>query len=46
VKNGVHDGSGGAKNMRTRHEVMRWDRGYRGRHMEEGNKRRGAGDEI
>jgi hypothetical protein len=46
VKYGVHDGSGGAKTMRARHEVTRCERGYRGRHMVEGNKRRGAGDEI
>jgi hypothetical protein len=30
VKDGVHDGSGGAKVMRVRHEVMRGERGYRG----------------
>jgi hypothetical protein len=32
--------------MMVRYEVMRCERGYRGRHMAEGNKRRGEGDEI
>jgi hypothetical protein len=32
--------------MRVRYEVMRCERGYRGRHMAEGNKWRGTGDEI
>jgi hypothetical protein len=43
VKDGVHNGSGGAKNVRVRYEVMRCWRGYRGRPMAEGNKRRGQG---
>jgi hypothetical protein len=41
AKDGAHNGSGGAKTMRVRYEVMRCERGYRGRHMAEGNKRRG-----
>jgi hypothetical protein len=41
AKDGAHNGSGGAKTMRVRYEVMRCERGYRGRHMVEGNKRRG-----
>jgi hypothetical protein len=32
--------------MRERHEVMKCERGYRGRHMVEGNKKRGEGDAI
>jgi hypothetical protein len=32
------------KTMRASHEVMRCERGYRGRHMAEGNKWRGIGD--
>jgi hypothetical protein len=46
AKDGAHNGSGGAKTMRARHEVMRCERGYRGKYMAEGNKWRGVGDEI
>jgi hypothetical protein len=41
TKDGAHKGSGGAKTMRVRYEVMRYDRGDRGRHMVEDDKRRG-----
>jgi hypothetical protein len=43
AKDGAHNGSGGAKTVRVRYEVMRCERGYRGRPMAEGNKWRGQG---
>jgi hypothetical protein len=38
---GCITGDGGAETMRVRREEMRCERGYRGRHMAEGNKWRG-----
>jgi hypothetical protein len=45
-KDGAHNGNGGAKTMRVRYGVMRCERGYRERHMAEGNKQRGQEIEI
>jgi len=41
AKDGAYNGRGGTQTTRERHEVMRCERGDRGRHMMEGNKRRG-----